>query len=165
MKQKFLLFLLLSSSAFAGERVILKSRQERDNLIAAQRIAAAGMRVQGERLKIVSQNIANEFSTGQDPEDEPYRRKVILFENKFDKKSGDQMVKVKKMDVDKKTPLKVVYEPSHPAANDKGYVAYPNVDRLIEDMDARESQRSYEANLYNIDLAKNMMLKTIDLLR
>ncbi|MCP4230075.1 MAG: flagellar basal body rod protein FlgC, partial [bacterium] len=67
--------------------------------------------------------------------------------------------------VDTHTPFELKYNPDHPAANAEGYVKMPNVNSLIEVMDVREAQRSYEANLGMMDQARSMVMRTIDLLR
>ena len=88
----------------------------------------------------------------------------ILFQNVLNRELGLNLVKVKKIGVDK-SEFNLRFDPSHPAANDKGYVQTPNVKTLIEVMDMREAQRSYEANLTAIRSARSMMKRTIDLLR
>lgn len=135
-----------------------------ENLSDAISISASGMRVQSDRLRIVSQNIANADSTGLTPGADPYRRKVLFFTPKRDRKTGIETVVVKKYDVDH-SPFELQYDPTHPAANDAGYVKLPNVSTLIEAQDAKEAQRSYEANLNMIDVSRNMLSRTIDILR
>jgi flagellar basal-body rod protein FlgC len=131
------------------------------------KISAAGMRVQGERLRVVAENVANSNTTGTTPGAEPYRRKVITFENYLDRDIGVQMVRV---DDVRETPggkdiFGRKYAPSHPAANEEGYVLTPNVNRTIEMIDMREAQRSYEANLSVIEVTKGMVQQTLGLLR
>ena len=63
------------------------------------------------------------------------------------------------------TPFELRYQPGHPAADEAGYVKYPNVNPLIEMVDMREAQRSYEANLNAMQLARTMIGRTLDLLR
>jgi flagellar basal-body rod protein FlgC len=135
-----------------------------EDLSQAMNISASGMRVQSDRLRIISQNIANADSTGLTPGADPYRRKTIFFESKRDPKTGAELVRVKKYDVDR-APFELQYEPTHPAANQAGYVKLPNVNTMIEAQDAKEAQRSYEANLNMIDVSRNMMSRTIDILR
>ena len=135
-----------------------------DDLIKTMRISAAGMRVQGQRLRVISQNIANANSLPQDPGDKPYRRQVITFRNELDRSIGLETVRVAKVQPDK-SEFGKRYEPSHPAADADGYVLTPNVNSLIEMTDMREAQRSYEANLSVIKASKAMLNLTIDLLR
>jgi len=135
-----------------------------DDLIKTMRISAAGMRVQGQRLRVISQNIANANSLPQDPGDKPYRRKVITFRNELDRSIGLETVRVGKVQPDR-SEFGKRFEPSHPAADADGYVLTPNVNSLIEMTDMREAQRSYEANLSVIKASKAMLNLTIDLLR
>lgn len=127
-------------------------------------IAANGMKVQGDRLRVVAQNIANAESTGETPGADPYRRKTVTFKNVLDKEMGVDKVQVSKYGVDK-SDFRKKYEPGHPAADAQGYVLYPNVDSMVEMMDMREAQRSYEANVNVIDVTKGMLQQTIGLLR
>ena len=122
------------------------------------------MKVQGTRLRVISENLANADSLPTGPGKSPYRRKNILFKNVLDRELDLNLVKVKKIGVDK-SEFNRRFDPSHPAADDKGYVLTPNVKTLIEVMDMREAQRSYEANLTAIRTARSMMRRTIDLLR
>ncbi|MCH7831283.1 MAG: flagellar basal body rod protein FlgC [Proteobacteria bacterium] len=135
-----------------------------DDLIKTMRISAAGMRVQGQRLRVISQNIANANSLPQDPGDKPYRRQVITFRNELDRSIGLETVRVGKVQPDR-SEFGKRFEPSHPAADADGYVLTPNVNSLIEMTDMREAQRSYEANLSVIKASKAMLNLTIDLLR
>lgn len=127
-------------------------------------IAAAGMKAQGDRLRVVSENIANADSTGKTPGEEPYRRKVVLFQNSLDKELGVNTVKVSARTHDM-SDFRKKYDPSHPAADAQGYVLYPNVNSIVEMMDMREARRGYEANLNMIEVSKSMLSRTIDLLR
>ena len=122
------------------------------------------MKVQGIRLRVISENLANADSLPTGPGKSPYRRKNIQFQNVLDRELGLNLVKVKKIGVDK-SEFNRRFEPAHPAADEKGYVQTPNVKTLIEVMDMREAQRSYEANLTAIRTARSMMRRTIDLLR
>ena len=135
-----------------------------DDLISSLKISAAGMKVQGTRLRVISENLANADSLPTGPGKSPYRRKNILFQNVMNRELGLNLVKVKKIGVDK-SEFNLRFDPSHPAANEKGYVQTPNVKTLFEVMDMREAQRSYEANLTAIRSARSMMKRTIDLLR
>jgi flagellar basal-body rod protein FlgC len=82
----------------------------------------------------------------------------------MDREVGVEMVKVNKVMPDR-SDFGMRYEPSHPAANDQGYVQTPNVETLVEMMDMREAQRSYEANLNVIQSSRSMLLKTLDILQ
>ena len=135
-----------------------------DDIIKTMRISSAGMRVQGERLRVISQNIANADALPQDAKGKPYRRQVVTFKNELDKSLGLKTVRVNKVQPDK-SDFGKRYEPSHPAADPYGYVQTPNVNTLIEMTDMREAQRSYEANLNAIKASKAMLNLTIDVLR
>jgi flagellar basal-body rod protein FlgC len=134
------------------------------DLMESLMISAAGMKVQGERLRVVAENLANADSVAEVPGGDPYRRKVITFRNALDKELGLDTVQVSKVGVDQ-SDFRVKYEPGNPAADAKGYVKLPNVNSLIEMTDMREAQRSYEANLRAIEVARNMLQRTIDLIR
>ena len=133
------------------------------NLLNALSIAASGMKAQGTRMRVISENLANSESTSQTPGGEPYRRKVLTFKDMLDRATGAEMVQVNKVMPDA-TDFTLKYDPSHPAANADGYVLMPNVNPLLELMDMREAQRSYEANLNVIDAAKSMISRALDLL-
>ncbi len=135
-----------------------------DDLLKTMRISAAGMKVQGTRLRVIAENIANADSLPRSADDQPYRRKVVTFKTELDRATGVESVRVDKVRPDT-SEFQKRYDPSHPAADAKGYVLAPNVTPLIEMMDMREAQRSYEANLNVIKAAKSMLSQTIDVLR
>ena len=127
-------------------------------------ISAAGMRAQSDRLRVVAENLANANSTANDATSDPYRRKLVTFQNVLDKETGIASVKVSKRSYDK-SPFNLKYDPSHPAANADGYVKYPNVNSIVEMMDMREARRGYEANLNVIEVSKALLTQTLGLLR
>jgi flagellar basal-body rod protein FlgC len=127
-------------------------------------ISAAGMRTQGQRMQVISENVANADSMPQTAGADPYRRKLVTFRNELDRETGVKLVKLNKVSYDE-SEFKKRNDPYHPGADKDGYVKLPNVNALIEMMDMRAAQRSYEANLNMVDTAKKMMLKTIDILR
>ncbi len=135
-----------------------------NDLKTAQLIASSGLRAQSFRMKIVIQNIANAESTADNPNDNPYTRKLVRFENLFDRTLNGETVKVGKLKTDN-APYLLKYEPGHPAADEKGYVKYPNVQNLIELGDMREAQISYQANLNMVTTTRQMIANTIDLLK
>lgn len=130
----------------------------------AMHVAAAGMKVQGTRLRLVAQNLANANSTGLAPGDDPYRRQTITFKNALNRQMGVELVGVARTGVDP-SPFPLHYEPGHPAADGDGYVQRPNVNALLEMADMREAQRSFEANLNTLAMARSMIQRTLDLLR
>jgi flagellar basal-body rod protein FlgC len=125
------------------------------DLMESLMISAAGMRVQGERLRVISENIANVDSVSEVPGGDPYRRKTITFQNALDRELGVNLVKVKKVGLDP-SEFTRKYDPNNPAADKSGYVKLPNVNSLIEMNDMREAQRSYEANLKVIEVAREV---------
>ena len=125
--------------------------------------SASGMHVQGERMRIVAENLANAGSSANSPDDEPYRRKLITFSNELDRELGIRLVNVDRVTFDQ-SQFGRKYDPGHPGANAQGYVLMPNVNALIEMTDMREAQRGYEANLSIISVAKDMLKRTIDIL-
>ena len=130
----------------------------------AMHVAAAGMKVQGTRLRLVAQNLANANSAGLAPGDDPYRRQTITFNNVLDRELGVEVVEVARTGLDP-SDFPLHYEPGHPAADPDGYVLKPNVSPLLEMADMREAQRSFEANLNTLSLARSMIQRTLDLLR
>ena len=134
------------------------------DLMKSMAASAAGMKAQGVRLRVISENLANANSTAPSPGDLPYRRKVVLFQNELDREMGFDTVQVKKIDVDR-SDFGRRYDPGHPSADADGYVLLPNVNSLVETVDMREAQRSYEANLNVIESTRQMILRTVDLLR
>src|SRR3546814_5427487 len=95
---------------------------------------------------------------------DPYRRQLVLFRNVLDRNLNAELVEVRRVEKDM-SDFRLEYDPNHPAANQDGFVEMPNVNPLVEMMDMREAQRSYEANLNMIDVTRSMMSRTIDLLR
>ena len=109
------------------------------NLTVAADIAVSGMKAQAERLRLISENMANADSIATTPGGEPYRRQVPVFKNYLDEANGAELVKVEKV-VKDHSPFEKKYEPNHPAADEQGYVSLPNVNPLIEMMDMKEAQ-------------------------
>ncbi len=134
-----------------------------EELFKSLAVSASGLRAQSQRMRVIAENMANSKSMPNDPDQEPYRRKMLTFSNQLDRTLGAKVVKVGKIVFDM-TPFKSHYDPSHPGANDEGYVREPNVNALIESMDMREAQRTYEANLSVIATARAMLMRTIGLL-
>jgi flagellar basal-body rod protein FlgC len=129
----------------------------------AMDVSASGLKAQTTRLRVIAENIANAESIATTPGGDPYRRKVVQFDNYLDNPKDVDLVKVKRISNDK-SDFRMVYDPSHPAADDNGYVKMPNVNRFIETMDMREAQRSYEANIEALNTARTMLRETVSLL-
>ena len=126
-------------------------------------VVASGMRAQSERMKIIAENIANANSTAATPGGDPYRRKIATVNSDFDRELGANLVTAGKPIADN-SDFRTRYDPGNPNADAKGYVKLPNVDALVEIMDMREAQRSYEADLTALDATKSMLARTVDLL-
>lgn len=134
------------------------------NLSIAADVAVSGMKAQANRLKVISENMANADSVATEPGGEPYRRQVPTFRNYVDASTGAELVKVDKV-VKDNTPFDKKYDPHHPAADEQGYVSLPNVNPLIEMMDMKEAQRTYEANLNVMKTSREMNSRVLDLLK
>jgi flagellar basal-body rod protein FlgC len=135
------------------------------DLYSAMTISAYGMKAQSQRVRVISENMANSSTAANSPNEDPYARQIVTFKNEMDRSKGMDLVEVDSIRKDTKRPFVLKYMPEHPGADAKGYVKMPNVDPIIETMDMREAQRSYEANLGMIDQSRNMIMQTIDLLR
>lgn len=135
-----------------------------DPLLTSMKVAASGLGAQSERLRIVSENMANAQSTGNVPGSDPFQRKTITFAAELDRASGGSFVNVSSIANDR-TAFPLEYLPGHEAANEAGYVKMPNVNMLIEMADMREANRGYDANLQVIKQARELISMTIDLMR
>jgi flagellar basal-body rod protein FlgC len=136
-------------------------------------VALSGMKVQRMRMDLVSSNLANVNSTRGGPDGGPYRKKVPVFEAVLDQKmtSGAEArgvhlskVAIKEI-VEDSAPLKMKYDPKHPDADSNGYVRLPNIDPMRETVDMMSAIRSYEANLTAFNTHKEMLLKSLEILR
>lgn len=135
-----------------------------DELRLTSQIAVAGMKAQSIRLRVVSENVANVDSLSDVPGGEPYRRKLVHFRTLFDREAGVDKVEAKKITEDR-SDFGREFQPSHPAADEQGYVLRPNVNPLIELMDMREAQRTYRANLKVMEASREMVSQTVGFLR
>lgn len=124
---------------------------------SALTVASSGMKAQATRLRHVSENIANADTPG-------YHRKTISFSEMLENGARSGAVKVAKVQLDQ-SPLAEIYDPSNPLADEAGNYDGSNVKLLIEIADAREAQRSYEANLKMFDQIRQMSTALMDLLR
>ncbi|OHV83150.1 flagellar basal body rod protein FlgC [Mesorhizobium sp. ORS 3428] len=135
-----------------------------DALTSALKVAASGLGAQSERLRVVSENLANAQSTGNTPGSDPYRRKTITFQSELDRATGGSLVEVSSIAHDP-SDFPIEFQPGNEAADEKGYVKMPNVNVLVEMADMSEANRSYEANLQVIKQARDLISMTIDLMR
>lgn len=127
-------------------------------------VAASGLKAQSGRMRVIAENIANADSTGSTPGADPYRRKVPTFVGRFDRELDASVVELGRVRRDA-TAFRTRLEPGHPAADAAGQVKLPNVNTLVESVDMREAQRSYEANLNLITATRRMVARTLDILR
>lgn len=134
------------------------------DLLQSMSVSAGGMKAQSQRVKMIAENVANADSV-QSSRGEAYRRKEIYFKAEVDKATGLTHVVVDDIKQDTKTPLKAVYDPGHQLADEKGFVLYPNVNTTLESVNMREASRSYEANLSAVETARDMMSRSLDMLR
>lgn len=128
-----------------------------NDLVRAMKAAGDGMGAQSFRLRLVGENIANADTPG-------FKRKVVSFANEFDRATGSVRLRPDRVNLDQ-SDLRQSFEPGHPLADARGMVTFSNVNPLIELADAREAQRSYQANLSIFDQARRMHAGTLDLLR
>ncbi|MBB3973545.1 flagellar basal body rod protein FlgC [Hansschlegelia beijingensis] len=134
------------------------------DLTRAIGVAAAGLKAQAGRMRIIAENLANADSAAKAPGEDPYRRKVPTLKSAFDDELSAQVVRLGRVERDR-SDFRVRREPGNPLADANGDVRLPNVDPLIEQMDMREAQRSYQANLNMVGAARKMIVRTLDILR
>jgi len=127
-------------------------------------IAASGLKAQSGRMRVISENIANADSAPPSAGAEPYRRKIATFTNHVDRALDASVVDLGKVRRDQ-GPFRSKQDPGNPAADANGEVRMPNVNVLVETVDMREAQRSYEANLNMVTLTNRMVSRTIDILK
>ncbi|MEQ2129551.1 flagellar basal body rod protein FlgC [Caldanaerobacter subterraneus KAk] len=143
------------------------------NLFSSMDISATGLTAERVRMDVVSQNIAN-ANTTRTVQGGPYRRKLVVFkeiqpdsfQNIFEKVKGKYTgkgVEVVQIIEDEQTPLRRVYDPGHPDADQQGYVSYPNVNIVAEMVDMISATRAYEANVTAFNAAKSMFQKSLEI--
>ncbi|WP_299562746.1 flagellar basal body rod protein FlgC [uncultured Sulfitobacter sp.] len=124
---------------------------------SARSVSSSGMSAQAQRLRHLSENISNADTPG-------YRRKTVSFETAFGAADAVANVNVSHVRLDQ-TELEAIFDPSHPLADETGHYEGSNVNLMLELADAREAQRSYEANLKMFDQARKMSSSLMQLLR
>ncbi|WP_456401274.1 flagellar basal body rod protein FlgC [Persephonella sp.] len=128
-------------------------------------VSVTGMAAQRIRIDISSSNLAN-VNVTRSENGEPYRRKIPVFQAVLDQESKTPIYKVKIPEVvSDPSPFRLKFDPNHPDADQNGYVAYPNVDPLREMVDMMSAIRTYEANLTAFNTHKDMLLKSLELIR
>jgi flagellar basal-body rod protein FlgC len=120
-------------------------------------VSASGLEAQATRIRHLSENISNADTPG-------YRRKTVVFETEIGRDGAVSEVRIGDLQLDD-APLRRIYDPSHPLADASGHFETSNVDLMLEIADAREAQRSYEANLKMFDQARKMSSSLMELLR
>jgi flagellar basal-body rod protein FlgC len=120
-------------------------------------VSASGMEAQAMRLRFISENVANADTPG-------YRRKSAAFEAEMARGEATGRVQLGDVELDARD-LTRIHDPGHPLAGTDGYYEGSNVDMVVEIADAREAQRSYEANLRLFDQARQMSQSLLELLR
>jgi len=134
------------------------------------RISASGLTAERLRMDTIASNIAN-VNTTRTEEGGPYRRKIAVFRENLETEINRQKGTIERVSrgvkavgvVEDDSPLQSVYDPSHPDANEDGYVMMPNVNILNEMVDMIASTRAYEANVTVINATKSMMLKALEI--
>lgn len=149
------------------------------SLMGTLNVSASGMSAQRTRMDIISQNIAN-VSTTRDENGNPYRRQTVVFaernESNFESilrsastgisRKRDPLgdgVKITGIAIDHVTPMKMVYDPAHPDADEDGYVTMPNVNTVTEMTNLIDASRSFEANVTAFNATKNMAQKCLEI--
>ncbi|ADD02501.1 flagellar basal-body rod protein FlgC [Thermoanaerobacter mathranii subsp. mathranii str. A3] len=143
------------------------------NLFSSMDISASGLTAERVRMDVISQNIAN-VNTTRTSQGGPYRRKLVVlkeiqpdsFESILDKVKGKYSgkgVEVVQIAEDDQTPLREVYDPGHPDADQNGYVEYPNVNIVSEMVDMISATRAYEANVTAFNASKAMFQKSLEI--
>ena len=135
-----------------------------DALTAASRVAGSGLDAQSNRLRVVSENLANAHSTSTIAGGDPYQRKTVSFAAALDRASGATHVEMTGIHADR-TPFVSEFDPGNVAADESGFVKLPNVNMLVEMADMREANRSYEANLQVVKQVRDLVSMTIELMR
>lgn len=138
-------------------------------------INASGMTAERYRMDVIAENVAN-VNTTRTADGTPYRRKVVTFQEKnatpaqfssflgrATEQFAGQGVKVSKVTEDDYTQMKMVYDPSHPDADENGYVAYPNVNIVTEMTNLIDASRTYEANATAFNTSKSIAIKGLEM--
>jgi len=145
------------------------------SLFGGLEISASALTAERLRMDVVAENLANAQTT-RGADGQPYRRKEVLLQERAGSfgasltaamnRGGTQGGGVEVAGIaEDQTPLKQVYDPGHPDADENGYVAMPNVDTVTEMVDLIGAQRAYEANVTAMQAAKQMFSRTLELLR
>ena len=134
------------------------------DLLKSIAVAASGLKAQSGRMRVIAENIANADSTANVNGGEPYRRRVPTFHTVLDKEIGARVVGLGRVRTDP-SDFRSNFEPGNPRADENGYVKLSNVNTIVEAVDMREAQRSYQANLNVVQTARQMVSRALDVLR
>jgi flagellar basal-body rod protein FlgC len=129
------------------------------SLFSIFNVAGSAMSAQSQRLNVTASNLANADSATS-ATGEAYRAKQVVFEATPSADNSATSVKVQRV-IEDPSPLKMVYDPKHPLADEKGYVAMPNVNVVDEMVNMLSASRSYQTNVETMNAAKTMLLKTL----
>ncbi len=121
-------------------------------------VSGSAMSAQAQRLNATASNLAN-VDSATSASGQAYRAKQVVFEA-VPLAGGATAVKVREV-IEDPSPLKMVYDPKHPMADDKGYVAMPNVNPVDEMVNMLSASRSYQTNVETMNAAKSLLLKTL----
>lgn len=140
------------------------------SIMTAMEVGATGLTAQRRRLEVMISNLVN-ANTTQPQGVDPYRRKDVVFstvkmQDSFNSMFNDavQGVKIREVVSDQSDPI-MRYEPGHPHADERGYVSYPNVNALEEMVNVMSATRSYEANLQAMGMSREMLQRTLEILK
>lgn len=131
------------------------------SMFNSMRISASGISAERLRMDTITSNVTNATTT-RGVDGKPYIRKVAVFQEALDSEKGLNGVKAVGI-IDDKSPLRTVYDPSNPDANEDGYVTMPNVNILNEMADMISASRSYEANVDTLNASKSMFMKSLEI--
>ncbi|WP_055071323.1 flagellar basal body rod protein FlgC [Clostridium massiliamazoniense] len=132
-----------------------------NSLFSSMRISASGLSAERLRMDIIANNVANSNTTRTDS-GTAYRRKIAVFKENLDSELKPKGVKAVAIREDN-SELKAKYDPTHPDANEEGYVLMPNVNILNEMADMIAASRSYEANVNTLNASKSMFMKALEI--
>ncbi|MBA3023888.1 MAG: flagellar basal body rod protein FlgC [Gammaproteobacteria bacterium] len=124
-------------------------------------IAGSAMSAQAQRLNVVASNLANVDST-TGPDGQPYKAKQVVFETTQSAGQVGSGVKVSAV-VEDTAPMRMMYDPKHPMANEQGYVTMPNVNPVDEMVNMISASRSYQNNVEVMNTSKTLLMKTLSI--
>lgn len=124
-------------------------------------VAGSAMTAQAQRLNVVASNLANADSASG-PDGKPYKAKQVVFSTEAMGAAQNTGVRVTGV-IEDPSPLKQVYQPGHPMADQEGYVAMPNVNVVEEMVNMISASRAYQNNVETLNTAKTLLMKTLSI--